>query len=233
MGFFSKALGTVGGWLNDVTGITDTANKSYKQNVDLWRMQNEYNSPLAQIARMKQAGIDVNPMTYAVGNGNMSNTASSVGSPSYSGSGINPLSTIMGIVDGVKNLSFKDAEIENLKASATQTITMMPQRIANMIAERDRTSAEIAKTYADIAVLQHNLKIAQERGDPVGVVPSWRNNLFSSIFGGIASRHHANKRFRDERDARRAAEGYNLDLPILGSNAGDYGINSISDLRFF
>lgn len=106
MGLFSK----VGKILNDITGVTETADRSYQDQVNLWNMQNQYNTPAAQIARMKEAGIDVNPMTYAVGNGNMSTTASSISSPSYSGSGVNPIAQVMAVMNGMADVRNKGLE---------------------------------------------------------------------------------------------------------------------------
>lgn len=121
-------LGGVGHWLNDATGVSNSMNQQYKYNqsaadadmarsIYLWNMQNEYNTPAAQIARMAAAGIDVNPMTYAVGNGNMSTTASSISAPgtgSVSGgsSGINPFAMVMNLLSGIKGLKQADATVE-------------------------------------------------------------------------------------------------------------------------
>lgn len=134
MGLFSKVLkpitnlvsDVVGGTVNAATGVSHTAKQSYNQslalmdkenanNIKLWNMQNEYNTPSAQIARMKEAGVDVNPMTYAVGNGNMSSTASSISSanphmPSYSGAG-NPISALMNVLNGVEE--YKSRKLNN------------------------------------------------------------------------------------------------------------------------
>lgn len=129
MGFgkaFKSIVKPVGSLLNAVTGVTDTADESYKaskklmgmenaNNIALWNMQNEYNTPTAQIARIKEAGIDVNPMTYAVGNGNMSTTASSVSTvtphmPVYSGAA-NPITTLMGVLNGIED--FKARRLNN------------------------------------------------------------------------------------------------------------------------
>lgn len=115
MGFFSKALGKVGGLLNDMTGVTDSADRAYSQNVALWNMQNQYNTPAAQIARMREAGIDVNPMTYAVGNGNMSTVASSPSPASVGVSGVNPISAVMSVVSGIQDLKRRDLENQLLE----------------------------------------------------------------------------------------------------------------------
>lgn len=134
MGLFSKVLkpitnlvsDVVGGTMNAATGVSHTAKQSYNQslalmdkeyanNIKLWNMQNEYNTPSAQIARMKEAGVDVNPMTYAVGNGNMSTTAGSISSatphmPSYSAAG-NPISALMSVLNGVED--YKSRSLNN------------------------------------------------------------------------------------------------------------------------
>lgn len=123
MGFsLSKIFKPIGQILNGITGVTDTADESYKvskklmgmenaNNIALWNMQNEYNTPAAQMARMKEAGIDVNPMVYAVGNGNMSSTASSVSTasphmPNYSSAG-NPVSALFSVLNGLEDYENK------------------------------------------------------------------------------------------------------------------------------
>lgn len=97
-------LNLVGRGLNALTGSTAMLDSEYSNNVALWNMQNEYNTPSAQIARMKAAGIDVNPMTYAVGNGSMSTTASNVSAPSVGASGVNPIATLMSVLSGIKSI---------------------------------------------------------------------------------------------------------------------------------
>lgn len=112
MSFLSSIGNFIGGLLNNVTGVTDIANRSYQDQVKLWNMQNQYNTPAAQLARMKEAGIDVNPMTYAVGNGNMSTTAGSISSPSYSGSGVNPIAQAMAVMNGIADVRNKGLEAQ-------------------------------------------------------------------------------------------------------------------------
>ena len=105
-----KGPSKFGGTLNDLTGSTDMLKKEYANNVALWNMQNEYNTPAAQIARMKAAGIDVNPLTYAVGNGNMSTTASNISAPSVGASGINPIASLVSVLSTISDLRLRDAQ---------------------------------------------------------------------------------------------------------------------------
>lgn len=128
--------GKFGGTLNDVMGTSDAARQSYQYNqqaadadmarsISLWNMQNSYNTPAAQIARMAQAGIDVNPMTYAVGNGNMSTTASNISAPgtgsvSMGSHGINPLSALMTVLSGLQGIKHSQAEVNQSEANIAQ-----------------------------------------------------------------------------------------------------------------
>lgn len=54
--------------------------KQYKDNLDFWNMQNEYNSPLQQVARLQEAGL--NPaLIYGQSSGGAAGTAGSIRSP--------------------------------------------------------------------------------------------------------------------------------------------------------
>lgn len=129
-----KAFGSVGSLMNSITGTTGQMDKSYKQqmsamnmqnayNTKMWNMQNEYNSPVSQFARMREAGIDINPTSYALGTGNLSNTAVKVDSAGgFAGSGSpagNPISMLMGVASGVQGLKESKArtEVDNAQSS--------------------------------------------------------------------------------------------------------------------
>lgn len=142
MGFSLKSLGTlnlgalnlgnyVGSLLNDFTGSSDAAKQTYKysqqaadadmvRSIQLWNLQNQYNTPAAQIARMQAAGIDVNPMTYALGSGGMSSVAGSISAPSTGGAtvspnGINPFQAAMSVIAGIQELQYRHEQVRDLK----------------------------------------------------------------------------------------------------------------------
>lgn len=137
MGFLSSfnsgvasAFGSVGGLLNGITGVTESQDRTYKQqqramdsqnayNMYMWNLQNQYNSPASQLARMREAGIDINPTSYALGTGNLSNTAALVGSASgFSGSGSpagNPISSLMGMASGIQGIRESKARQDNIE----------------------------------------------------------------------------------------------------------------------
>lgn len=172
MGFFSK----VGGILNDFTGITSQQNQTYKQQVQamnaqnayntaMWNAQNEYNSPVAQLARMREAGIDINPTSYALGTGNLSNTATFVGSENgFSGSGSpagNPITMALGVANGISEIRNRNALTDNL---GVQNENLHAQN-ANLLVQN-------ASTRIDNDIKRHNLEVARELNMPVGEVPS-------------------------------------------------------------
>nr|QJB20957.1 MAG: DNA pilot protein [Microvirus sp.] len=82
MGIFDSALGSFGlGVVGDLINANINANsaetaKDYQ--IGMWKMQNEYNLPINQRKRLTDAGFNPN-LVY--GNGSLSNTAGSVGSP--------------------------------------------------------------------------------------------------------------------------------------------------------
>lgn len=168
---------SIGDTLNGLTGVNSSMDKSYAQQIammnqqnafnrEMWNLENEYNSPTAQIARLAQAGVDVNPMTYAVGNGNMTSQASSLQSANgFSGSGSpagNPVSMLMGVASGIQGL--KNAKADFQLKQETQ----------------DRTALETD-------IMRHNLKYAQDHNLPVNSVPGMDATIASVLNRGMTN----------------------------------------------
>lgn len=116
---FADAVSPIGGLLNGITGVSEQTDRTYYQqqkamdsqndyNTYMWNLANQYNTPQAQLARMADAGIDINPTSYALGTGNLSNTAGVVTSASgFSGSGSpagNPITMAMGVANGIQGI---------------------------------------------------------------------------------------------------------------------------------
>lgn len=170
--YYGGLFGGVGNILNKMTGTSGQMDKSYKQQMAsaqyqnaydkyMWNLQNEYNSPSSQLARMKEAGIDINPTSYALGTGNLSNTATFAGSENgFSGSGSpagNPISMLMGVANGIQGIKESDA------------------RVNNLIAQNDNLHVQNDATRIDNQIKRHNLGVAEETGMPVGETPDiWR-----------------------------------------------------------
>lgn len=130
--------------------------KSYNQSVDFWNMQNEYNSPANQVARMKEAGI--NPalsgaITPGMASGGVSTSApgaqGSASPVSVAASGITD--SILKMVNNKKQMGLVEAQANKLNSDATldkidaQTkLTENLVRIDNMRESTFKTKAERA-----------------------------------------------------------------------------------------
>ncbi|QCS36289.1 minor capsid protein [Capybara microvirus Cap1_SP_217] len=82
----------------------DLANKEFAQNLEMWNLQNEYNSPKAQMERLREAGLNPN-LVYGSG----ASTGNASSAPSYS----RPNYQYQNVI---KNLDLQSAVIELLKS---------------------------------------------------------------------------------------------------------------------
>lgn len=95
------------------------AEYSYAQDQLQWDRSNEYNSPAAQMARLKEAGLNPN-LIYGGGSGGAAGTASS-SSPKFNAPTINAVPTgIPGQIPQMlmlhQDLQLKQAQIDNVKS---------------------------------------------------------------------------------------------------------------------
>lgn len=135
--------------------------KQYSDNVELWKMQQEYNTPQNQVERLKQAGI--NPY-LALGNIS-TGSASSAPQSAQAGSGAQATGTpahFAGLTEGVLNLLKSKDERNVLKEQAKNiaadslskridSITQHQKNLANIISllsgsERDAATAALNRS---------------------------------------------------------------------------------------
>lgn len=83
------------------------SNNAFRQNVQMWREQNAYNSPLAQVARMREAGL--NPALAYGGSGAVTGNADQAPSLDYGGVMNQPLIN--------PDFAFQAQEALNLKST--------------------------------------------------------------------------------------------------------------------
>lgn len=182
-----KAFGSVGSLMNSITGTTGQMDKSYKQqmnamnmqnayNTRMWDLQNEYNSPASQLARMREAGIDINPTSYALGTGNLSNTAVKVDSAGgFAGSGSpagNPISMLMGVANGIQGYRETQQRIDNMKEQNTNLM----QEGLNLITKGTGMRLQNQSQRLNNEIARHNLAYGKKTGRPVGYVSSVYND---------------------------------------------------------
>lgn len=56
--YIISAIGTIGGTIAQNRANKNLAQYSHNKNVEMWKMQNEYNAPAQQMARFKSAGLN-------------------------------------------------------------------------------------------------------------------------------------------------------------------------------
>lgn len=121
--FTSLLVGALGAGMQGLNSIKDNvlnnyyarknASKEFRRTVDLWNMENEYNKPVNQMARLKEAGLNPN-MVY--GGGATTLAASTHGAPRSNESWQGVKAGFMDTINAYQDMRQKDATTENLKA---------------------------------------------------------------------------------------------------------------------
>lgn len=110
----NKATSHIGGWFNDVTGVT----QQNEYNLQMWKMQNEYNSPAKQMERYREAGLNPN-LIYGNGSSSAGNATSAPSMESYS-SGFSKFMNFWSNLYSLKNLKAQNnnlnAQTDSIKA---------------------------------------------------------------------------------------------------------------------
>lgn len=153
MGMFSF----LGRWGNDALGVTDSMQRQQQYSWDMWHANNTYNTPKAQMERLKEAGL--NPM-LVYGNGSVSgNTASAVGAGS--GSGNSAMSSILSFLNSRAGRELQEKALGFEEQRLYQNLELGQAQI-------EQVEAAKASVLADVAIKKHNLKVAEQTGSNVG-----------------------------------------------------------------
>ncbi len=120
--FTSLLVGALGAGMQGLNSIKDNvlnnyyarknASKEFRRTVDLWNMENEYNKPVNQMARLKEAKLNPN-MVYDGGATTLA--ASTHGAPRSNESWQGVKAGFMDTINAYQDLRQKDAMTENLK----------------------------------------------------------------------------------------------------------------------
>lgn len=101
----------------------ELAEYQFAQNKEMWNMQNEYNSPFAQMQRLQQAGLNPN-MVYGSGNvaGNQSGSAPTFDRPEMR-STFAPLNlpNIQSYINQYQDFKMRQAQTDNVQAQTEAT----------------------------------------------------------------------------------------------------------------
>lgn len=178
-GGVSALSNVIGGWLghNDVRSTNDTnlkiARESFDNNVKMWQLENEYNTPENQMARYKEAGLNPNLMFGSVSPGNASN-APQLASPRMDSSAGVIQAAATNVGNTLMQTAMQRAQIDNmqadseLKRSQANTESHRPGLIdAETGLMRQRTQTEIAQSlsarvHANVDKALQSIYIAEE-----------------------------------------------------------------------
>lgn len=148
--------------------------KAYQRNLQMWNLQNEYNSPAQQMARLRSAGLNPN-LVY--GNGVTGNSAGST--PQYQPADIKraELSPYrgwnQGLSDAVSNfLAYRSnrAQVENMEAQNSlirQQTATEATRQANIAASTARSEFDLsqANRLKDVSVSMAEAQMTKAQHD--------------------------------------------------------------------
>lgn len=153
---------------------TQENEKAYQRNLQMWNLQNEYNSPTQQMARLRTAGLNPN-LVY--GNGAVGNTTGNY--PQYEPADIDRahLSPYrgwnQGLSDAVSNfLAFRSnrAQVENMEAQNSlirQQTATEATRQANIAASTARSEFDLsqANRLKDVSVSMAEAQMSKAQHD--------------------------------------------------------------------
>lgn len=153
---------------------TQENEKAYQRNLKMWNLQNEYNSPTQQMARLRSAGLNPN-LVY--GSGVTGNSAGST--PQYQPADIKraELSPYRGWNQGLSDavskflaFRFNRAQIENMEAQNKlinqQTATEATKQ-ANIVSSTARSEFDLsqAKRLKDVSVSMAEAQMSKAQHD--------------------------------------------------------------------
>lgn len=99
------------------------SNRTYEQDVEMWNRGNAYNAPVAQMARLKEAGLNPN-LVYGNGAvGNQAGTLPKYQTPQVSYQGVEQVAqAVPSTISQYQDYQIRQAQLDNLKAQNTAIV---------------------------------------------------------------------------------------------------------------
>lgn len=151
----------------------ELAKYSFDRNVEMWNMQNDYNTPSAQMERLRAAGLNPN-LVY--GSGSVAGNSSG-SSPSYQAPRVQPVTSGAFVSDAVRSGLFTDAQLKNMHAQTSYTDTQADVAKARI----SEIAAQTAESLQRTARSKFDLGLAQElRNNSIDVAKANLENIKST-----------------------------------------------------
>lgn len=133
----------------------ELAEYQYQKDLEMWNRQNEYNSPAAQMARLKEAGLNPN-LVYGSGSaaGNVSSQLPKYNAPQVDYRGVPPPVDIPQMIQMYQDFRLRKAQTDNIQAQTdlTNVKTAIETGIGYATREQNLKGKEwdyIVKQYQD------------------------------------------------------------------------------------
>lgn len=164
--------------------------KSYNQSVDFWNMQNEYNSPANQVARMKEAGINpalsgaITPGMASGGTNTSASGSQASSSPvTMAASGITD--SILQMVNNKKQMSVVEAQANKLNSDATLDKIDAQTRLTENLERIDNLRAGAGKEVAEKETIDamRDISVQGARANVVNIMAQAEESVMRTISG--------------------------------------------------
>ncbi len=191
-----QGLGSLGASLIGNSGARNRQNLANRQNVEFWNMQNKYNTPKAQMGRLKDAGLNPN-LIYGSGSANTGVAGSIAPSKAAPYSIQNPIPLQSALLQSQIDLNRSNANKNNVQADSVGGL--LPGRKAELDFKND-----LAEVKLDI---QNKTKTEQ--------IETIKNSKLQSDFNTIIK----------EKDKEEALKG-NIKGNYIGTILNNLGLDS-------
>lgn len=203
-------LGGVGSLVNNILGTTQAMKDQNNAQWDMWNAQNAYNTPAAQMKRLKEAGL--NPM-LVYGSGSHSFTAGSMSASGATGAGSGLASSLVSglfgrLTQGEKNelakqsLGLERQRITQAGLRLNQDLELGQAQIDQVRANTSLALEQVRKQNIENGVLE-----ALQKNSPSWLNPKDTSN-FATGMRALGALY----------DAARAPAVYDESLPAIGRN---------------
>lgn len=118
-----------GGFVNELLGGGAAAEDAFKYNMEAIKYQNEYNKPVNQMARLREAGLNPN-LVYGGGSGSVAGNLSTAPTGNYQSRGSGNLFDVLGGVLGAYD-TYQNARLKKANADYVDTQDKIAQHNLN------------------------------------------------------------------------------------------------------
>lgn len=165
---------------HNIQAAKDQAEYAYSKDLEMWNRQNDYNSPVNQMARLKAAGLNPN-MIYGSGSGGASGNAAAAQMPHYNAPTLNydykPAIDLPSMLGAYQNFRMQQVQIDNAKAQRR----FIDAQTANALASNPLIGLKGQKLSADVSKSQADTRVSELKGDQMEMLRPYQAQIFQNL----------------------------------------------------